>query len=225
MPLYEIARGIKARRGDPLTPVIVREAASEPMATYLSEHAADFPGVSGSARTYVRHYPYHSLAAQLLGYIGEISASQLKSEAALGYKPGDEIGEGGVESAYDRYLRGVAGTARLHVDARNRPRGSVITTTLAEAGPHAAAHARPRASSRRRRKRSQHGIALAQANGQWAARGGAIVALDPTRRLDPRDGVLSLVRPVGVRGPRVDAGAREPGTDRQDRARRRTSPR
>ena len=31
VPLYEIARGIKARRGDPLTPVVVRDAASEPM--------------------------------------------------------------------------------------------------------------------------------------------------------------------------------------------------
>ena len=78
VPLYEIASGIKARRGDLLTPVVVRDAASEPMVAYLSEHATEFPGVT-LGRAYVRHYPYHSLAAQLLGYVGEISADQLKS--------------------------------------------------------------------------------------------------------------------------------------------------
>jgi penicillin-binding protein 2 len=178
VPLYEIARGIKARRGDPLTPVIVREAASEPMVIYLSEHAAEFPGVSVLGKTYVRHYPYHSLGAQLLGYVGEISQSQLDSKASLGYRAGDQIGEGGVESSYDRYLRGVAGTARLHVDARNRPRGSVITTTLAKPG-HTLRLTLNLTLQQAAEKALQHGIALAQGNGQWAARGGAIVALDP----------------------------------------------
>ncbi|MDX6472238.1 MAG: penicillin-binding protein 2, partial [Gaiellaceae bacterium] len=179
VPLYEIARAIKARRGDPLTPVIVRESASEPMVIYLSEHADKFPGVSVLGRTYVRHYPYHSLASQLLGYTGEISQAQLNSKASLGYKPGDEIGQGGVEASYDRYLRGVAGTARLHVDARNRPRGSVITTTLAKPG-HTVRLTIDLRLQQAAEKALKHGMALAQASGQWAARGGAIVALDPS---------------------------------------------
>ena len=199
VPLYEIARGIKARRGDPLTPVIVRESASEPMVTYLSEHAAEFPGVSVLSKTYVRHYPYHSLAAQLLGYIGEISPSQLKTDAALGYKPGDQIGEGGVESAYDRYLRGVAGTARLHVDARNRPRGSVITTTLAKPG-HTLRLTLSLSLQQAAEKALRHGIALAQGNGQWAARGGAIVALDPA------DGSILAMASAPSYDPSVYAG-------------------
>jgi penicillin-binding protein 2 len=199
VPLYEIARGIKARRGDPLTPVIVREAASEPMVTYLSEHADRFPGVSVLGRTYVRHYPYHSLAAQMLGYIGEISAPQLKSKATLGYRPGDQIGEGGVEAAYDRYLRGVAGTARLHVDARNRPRGSVITTALAKPG-HTLRLTLNLSLQQAAEKALQHGIALAQANGQWAARGGAIVALDP------KDGSILALASAPSYDPSVYAG-------------------
>ena len=32
------------------------------------------PGRDDRADAYIRHYPYHSLAAQLLGYVGEISA-------------------------------------------------------------------------------------------------------------------------------------------------------
>jgi len=199
VPLYEIARSIKARRGDPLTPVIVREAASEPMVTYLSEHAAEFPGVSVVGRTYVRHYPYHSLAAQLLGYVGEISQSQLDSKASLGYRAGDQIGEGGVESAYDRYLRGVAGTARLRVDARNRPRGSVIPTTIAKPG-HTLRLTLNLTLQEAAEKALQHGIALAQGNGQWAARGGAIVALDPT------DGSILAMASAPSYDPSVYAG-------------------
>ncbi len=113
VPLYEIAAGIKRRAGDPLTPVVVRDAASKAMVTYLAEHASEFPGVI-VGRSYIRQYPYHSLAAQVLGYVGEISASELRSTAKLGgYVAGDEIGQAGVEARYDTYLRGVAGSQRL----------------------------------------------------------------------------------------------------------------
>ncbi len=177
VPLYEIAAGIKSRRGDPLTPVVVRDAASEPMAVYLSEHAGEFPGVT-LGRAYVRHYPYHALAAQLLGYVGEISSNQLRTLAKSGYQPGDKLGEGGVESTYDRYLRGVAGTQRLHVDSLGHPHGSVLTTTLAKSG-HTLRLTLDLKLQQAAEKALQYGISLAQSNGQWAARGGAIVALDP----------------------------------------------
>ena len=85
-------------------------------------------------RTFIRHYPYHSLAAQVLGYVGEISATELPSRVKQGYRAGDEIGQSGVESSYDTYLRGVAGSARMHIDALGRPRSSLETTTIAKAG-------------------------------------------------------------------------------------------
>src|SRR5579859_7371410 len=66
VPLYEIAAGIKVRRSanDLVTPVTVRESANEPMIEYLYENAARFPGVT-TWRTFIRHYPYHSLASQV----------------------------------------------------------------------------------------------------------------------------------------------------------------
>jgi penicillin-binding protein 2 len=177
VPLYEIAAGIKARRGDPLTPVVVRDQASKPLVNYLSEHAIEFPGVT-LGRSYVRHYPYHSLASQLLGYVGEISSGQLKTLAKAGYQPGDEIGQSGVESSYDTYLRGVAGTKRLHVDSLGHPHGSVITTTLAKPG-HTLRLTLNLQLQQAAEKALQYGIQLARNNGQWAANGGAIIALDP----------------------------------------------
>jgi penicillin-binding protein 2 len=200
VPLYEIARGIKARRdaGDMLTPVVVRDAASAPLVVYLSEHANEFPGVT-LGRAYVRHYPYHSLGAQMLGYVGEISSRQLQSLAPAGYQPGDEIGQSGVESSYDRYLRGVAGTKRLHVDALGHPRGSVITTTLAKPG-HTLRLTLNLKLQQAAEKALQYGISLAQSNGQWAARGGAIVALDP------KDGSILALASSPTYEPSVFAG-------------------
>ncbi|MGH3000984.1 MAG: penicillin-binding protein 2, partial [Gaiellaceae bacterium] len=180
VPLYEIAAGIKTRRdaNDLVTPVTVREAANEPMIDYLYEHSTQFPGVT-TWRTFIRHYPYHSLAAQVLGYVGEISSSELKSDAKQGYRPGDEIGQSGVESSYDSYLRGVAGSARMHIDAFGRPRSSLETTTIPKAGNDVRLTIDLKLQEAAE-KALQYGIHLAQANKQWYARGGAIVALDPT---------------------------------------------
>ncbi len=180
VPLYEIAAGIKTRRdaNDLVTPVTVRGAANEPMIDYLYEHSRQFPGVT-TWRTFIRHYPYHSLAAQVLGYVGEISSGELKSDAKQGYRPGDEIGQSGVESSYDSYLRGVAGSARMHIDAFGRPRSSLETTTIPKAGNDVRLTIDLKLQEAAE-KALQYGIHLAQANKQWYARGGAIVALDPT---------------------------------------------
>ena len=179
VPLYEIAAGIKARRdaNDLVTPVTVRESASDSMVYYLYEHSAQFPGVT-TWRTFIRHYPYHSLAAQVLGYVGEISPAELAARTKLDYKPGDEIGQSGVESTYDSYLRGVPGSARLHIDALGRPRSSLATTTIAKPGNNVRLTIDSKLQTAAE-KALQYGIGLAQANKQWYARGGAIVALDP----------------------------------------------
>jgi penicillin-binding protein 2 len=180
VPLYEIAAGIKVRRSanDLVTPVTVRESASDSMIFYLYEHASQFPGVT-TWRTFIRHYPYHSLAAQVLGYVGEISPAELATRVKQGYRAGDEIGQGGVESSYDTYLRGVAGSARMHIDALGRPRSSLETTSIAKAGNDVRLTLDAKLQDAAE-KALQYGIHLAQANKQWYAHGGAIVAIDPT---------------------------------------------
>ncbi|MHB8470186.1 MAG: penicillin-binding protein 2 [Gaiellaceae bacterium] len=180
VPLRLIAAQIKARNlsGDLITPVNVSETASRPLVTYLSEHESEFRGVTLLA-TYVRHYPYHALAAQVLGYVGQISQLQLDARAKSGgYAPGDVVGQAGLEATYDGYLRGVAGAARLHVDARGRPVSAVELTTPAKPG-HSLQVTLDVKLQQAAEKALQYGIGLARANGQWAAHGGAIVAMDP----------------------------------------------
>jgi len=198
VPLYEIAAKIKVRKGDPVTPVVVRDNAPTAMATYLYERSTEFPGVV-LARGYVRHYPYHSLAAQILGYVGEVSQQQLKTLASQGYQAGDEIGQAGVESTYDRYLRGVPGSARVRVDSLGRPRSLRQETTPATPG-HSVRLTLDLGLQKAAKSALKYGISLAQSQGHWAARGGAIVAMDP------RDGSILALASAPSYDPSVFTG-------------------
>jgi penicillin-binding protein 2 len=200
VPLYEIAAGLKARRdeNDLLTPVTVKSAAKAVQIRYLAEHRAEFPGVETTA-SFIRHYPYRSLAAQLLGYVGEISPQELRLLRKQGYQPGDELGLTGVEAAYDSWLRGKAGEAQLRVDARGRPRSALTLTEPSQPGKVVRLtidlHLQQAAE-----RALQFGIRLAQAGGHWAARGGAIVALDPN------DGSILAMASAPTYKPSVFAG-------------------
>ena len=77
VPPRELARDVAARASDPLTPITVKTAVHEAQVNYLYEHRAEFPGVR-IVQTYLRDYAYGALAAQILGYVGEISPEELK---------------------------------------------------------------------------------------------------------------------------------------------------
>lgn len=85
----------------------------------LAEHPEQFPGVT-TAPVGVRTYPYDTAAAQVLGYVGPVTAAELKAPAYRGVFPGDDVGQAGVEQAYDRMLRGRDGLERLEVNSRGR---------------------------------------------------------------------------------------------------------
>jgi penicillin-binding protein 2 len=179
VPLYEIAAMIRKRKdaGDLLTPIVIRDQAPRPMATFLEERAGEFPGVVLEP-TYIRHYPDGSLAAQLLGYVGQISPGQLRTLASQGYEPGDEIGKTGVEGRFDTYLRGVAGSGRVRVDSLGRPRGGRTLVTPAQPG-EAVRLTISLPLQRAAENALQTGIQDARNSGEWAANGGAIVAMSP----------------------------------------------
>jgi penicillin-binding protein 2 len=83
---------------------------------YLEEHSANFPGVSVLPEA-IRYYPDGTTASHLLGYVGQITPSELKQYAKQGYGPGDQFGQSGVEAEYQQYLRGTPGQTKLEVDA------------------------------------------------------------------------------------------------------------
>ena len=62
---------------DPLTPILVKTAVHEDQVATLLERPHEFPGVS-VVGTYLRDYENRALAAQVLGYVGEISPEELE---------------------------------------------------------------------------------------------------------------------------------------------------
>ncbi len=93
---------------------------------FLRENQERFPGVSVE-RVYVRQYPQGSLAAHLLGYAGEINSDQLEDPRYEALEPGDQVGQEGVEYAYDSLLRGSNGESRVQVDAAGEPTGGRLS--------------------------------------------------------------------------------------------------
>jgi penicillin-binding protein 2 len=104
----------------PAAPVTLRRDVGHYLVYYLQENQERFPGVEVQ-RVFVRAYPDGTLAAHLLGNVGEISPEELKEPRFKGLQPGDEIGQDGVEDTYDRFLRGQPGLTRVQVDALGQP--------------------------------------------------------------------------------------------------------
>lgn len=87
----------------------------------LQERLSEFPGFSFVTR-YLRTYP-DSIAAQFLGYIGEVNDREIKQSGGR-YQPGDYIGITGVEHSYEDVLRGQVGVKNLVVDSHGIAKGS-----------------------------------------------------------------------------------------------------
>ena len=180
VPAPEIAAAVDERRGDPLTPVVVKENLTREELFYLKERKREFPGMD-IQQSYVRHYPYGKLAAHVLGHVGEVTDEQLKQRGNAGIRLGDKIGQAGVEAAFDRYLRGTAGSARLRVDSMGQPRSDREVQKLPTPG-YEGRLTRDLDLQFAAERALEKGIRIAIdskcTGGCWNANGGALVALD-----------------------------------------------
>jgi penicillin-binding protein 2 len=105
-------------------PVPVATGVPPELRTYIEEHRASFPGVDVK-RVAVRNYPNGALAANLLGYIGEINGRELAAHVHEGYRPGDLIGKDGVEEMFESVLRGTPRRLEVAVDNQGRVVGTI----------------------------------------------------------------------------------------------------
>ncbi|HET6216332.1 MAG TPA: penicillin-binding protein 2 [Acidobacteriaceae bacterium] len=70
-----------------------------------------------------RLYPRNGFAANLIGYVGEVSDDMLNDPRFAYYEPGDVVGKSGVEQSYDQLLRGQDGSQDIIVDSHGREVG------------------------------------------------------------------------------------------------------
>jgi penicillin-binding protein 2 len=101
-------------------PVTLRKDVGYDLVYYLEENQRDFPGVTVQ-RVFVRDYPDGTRAAHVVGSVGEVSREELEEAPYKGLEPGDEVGKGGVEYTYDKYLRGEPGLTKIQVNALGQP--------------------------------------------------------------------------------------------------------
>lgn len=78
----------------------------------------------------VRAYPQKTLAAHLVGYVGPITAEQLKKLEPKGYREGDRVGQVGLEATLEEVLAGSFGWHLGVVEKDETP-----AATLAERAP------------------------------------------------------------------------------------------
>jgi penicillin-binding protein 2 len=74
-----------------------------------------------------RLYPRDGFAAQLIGYVGEVSEEMLNDSRYAAYEPGDVVGKSGIEETYDEILRGQDGSRDVIVDSHGREMGYLRT--------------------------------------------------------------------------------------------------
>ena len=142
----------------------------------VEETRSDLPGIDVQVAP-IRRYPEGSLAAQLLGYAGEVNDRELTDRAEQGYHAGDLIGKTGVERRYEELLRGVDGAEFVVVNAMGKR-----VSTLSEGPP------RPPTPGRDITLTIDLDIQRAMEEAMTNVQHGAAVVLDP------RDGsVLGMV--------------------------------
>jgi penicillin-binding protein 2 len=100
----------------PYSTATVKQDVGQDIVMYIEERQEDFPGVEVDP-VFLRQYPYHQLGAHLFGFVGEVTAEELKEPGYSNVQMGDRVGQAGLESEYDQFLRGDAGYTRVQVDA------------------------------------------------------------------------------------------------------------
>ncbi len=114
-------------RINPYVPLVVQRGADYRQAIDLIESQYNLPEVEVSVQA-MRHYPYGKLYAHIVGYVGQISAEELKTyteltredepsdwlEARL-YDGTDFVGKNGLERQYELYLHGKPGGEQVEV--------------------------------------------------------------------------------------------------------------
>lgn len=93
---------------------------------FIAAHADEMPELE-TIDEQRRLYPKDGFAANLIGYVGEVSEQMLNNPRYAFYEPGDVVGRSGVEASYDPILRGQDGSRDVLVDSRGRQVGVLGT--------------------------------------------------------------------------------------------------
>lgn len=117
----ETLRGKFKKTASTYLPTVLATDLTQDVVTRVEERRNDLPGISVDVQP-IRYYPYNEMAAQVLGYVGQIDENDMKRlEGQDGITTVTQIGRAGLEAYYDDILRGKDGARQVEVDATGRP--------------------------------------------------------------------------------------------------------
>ena len=102
------------------SPVLLAESLSLSQVARFSTQALEQPEFEIRVG-HLRLYRQGELTAHVLGYLGEVTESDVRAAGGR-LQVGDLVGKRGVEKSYDELLRGVDGERVVVVDSRGQPR-------------------------------------------------------------------------------------------------------
>ncbi|MBW2207289.1 MAG: penicillin-binding protein 2, partial [Deltaproteobacteria bacterium] len=109
----------KKGRGYPFKPLLVEKNISRDDLAIIETNLYNLPGVKIQVRPQ-RNYAYGEFGCHIIGYLGEISERQLRTDKYPGNRSGDLIGKYGVEKKWQKALHGYRGGEQVEVDAAGR---------------------------------------------------------------------------------------------------------
>jgi penicillin-binding protein 2 len=119
---------IRHYRNDTEVPFTYREEIDFKTLARFSEHNVGLPGVDVALRP-VRQYVYGSLAAHLLGYVGDPNeVKDLPDVEDYSFYQPDVEGKAQVEKAMDKYIRGKPGVRVLQRNVKGQIEGEIKRT-------------------------------------------------------------------------------------------------
>ena len=108
---------VRRYRSAPYQPALVFNSMSFEVISRLEEHRAELPGLVVQTEPR-RLYPSGRAVGHVIGYVGEVSESDLERERYPGSRMGTIVGKEGLEQQYDTVLRGRDGVRYIEVNAR-----------------------------------------------------------------------------------------------------------
>lgn len=125
-------RELKTQAGPDYEQIVLKDNLPIADVAFLEAHREQLPELE-LIRTPRRRYPLDGMGAHVLGYVGEISKSELNLEEFVLHDAGAEVGKTGVERRYNDFLVGRDGRRLVLVDSRSR-RVRDLNREEAEAG-------------------------------------------------------------------------------------------
>jgi penicillin-binding protein 2 len=115
---HDLAARVRRFQSQPkYVPIIIKEELSPAELSFVDSHRDPhtFPEME-LIHAQHRLYPKDGLAANVIGYVGEVSEAELDNPGFAQYRQGDVIGKDGIERQYNQTLMGVDGQRRVTVD-------------------------------------------------------------------------------------------------------------